>query len=217
MDEESAEATRLGDRIRQDAAYHKAPAGLAARVLASLPDTPAAPARAPSTPWWKPWGFASGLATAFALVLAVGVYLAMPGADERLTDDIVAAHVRSLMVDHAFDVASTDSHTVKPWFAGKLDYSPPVFDLTAQGFALVGGRLDYLDRRPVAALVYKHRQHLINLFILPSARTARPHSLEQQGFHLAAWDRGGMAWWAVSDLNAQELAQFRAALEKAAE
>jgi len=216
MDDESAEAAKLGELIRQEATYHKAPAGLAARVLASLPETPTVPARAPARRW-NPWGLASGFAAAFALMLAVGVYLAMPGADERLADDIVAAHVRSLMVDHAFDVASSDSHTVKPWFAGKLDYSPPVVDLAAQGFALVGGRLDYLDRRPVAALVYKHRQHLINLFILPAARGARPRSLDQQGFHLAAWDRAGMTWWAVSDLNAQELAQFRAALEKAAE
>ena len=204
MDEE------VGERIRNEATYHAAPTHLRARILASLPQERAARR-------WKPWGLASGLAAAFALVLAVGVYVAMPGADERFADEIVAAHVRSLMVDHAFDVASSDSHTVKPWFAGKLDYSPPVFDLTAQGFALVGGRLDYLDRRPVAALVYRHRQHLINLFILPAARGARPRSLDHQGFHLAAWDRGGMTWWAVSDLNAQELAQFRAALEKAAE
>jgi len=216
MDDEGPEAARLGERIRREAAYHKAPAGLAARVLASLPEVPAAPARSPA--WrWNPWGLASGLATAFALMLAVGVFVAMPGADERLAEDIVAAHVRSLMVDHAFDVASSDSHTVKPWFAGKLDYSPPVVDLAAQGFALVGGRLDYLDHRPVAALVYRHRQHLINLFILPAARNARPRALEQHGFHLASWDSGGMTWWAVSDLNAQELGQFRSALEKAAE
>ena len=200
----------VGERIRNEATYHGASTHLRARILASLPQESAVRR-------WKPWGLASGLSAAFALVLAVGVYIATPGADEKLAEDIVAAHVRSLMVDHAFDVASSDSHTVKPWFAGKLDYSPPVFDLTSRGFALVGGRLDYIDRRPVAALVYRHRQHLINLFILPVARGARPPSLDQQGFHLAAWDRGGMSWWAVSDLNAQELAQFKAALEKAAE
>lgn len=216
MDAEEAEEQVLRERLKNEAKYYAAPPGLAARILASLPDAPASPARAPATRW-KPWGLASGLAAAFALLLATGVYVVMPGTDDRLAEEIVGAHVRSLMVDHAFDVASSDSHTVRPWFAGKLDFSPPVFDLTAQGFALVGGRLDYIDRRPVAALVYRHRQHLINLFILPAAREARPRKLEKQGFHLAAWDRAGMTWWAISDLNAQELAQFRAALEKAAE
>jgi anti-sigma factor RsiW len=203
MDEE------VGERIRNEATYHAAPAHLRARILASLPRESAAPA------WrWKPWGLASGLAAAFALVLAVGVYVAMPGADEKLAEDIVAAHVRSLMVDHAFDVASSDSHTVKPWFAGKLNFSPPVFDLTTQGFALVGGRLDYLDRRPVAALVYRHRQHLINLFVWPSAGEEPARKIGRQGFHLLGWAREGMNFWAVSDLNAEELAQFRAMLEK---
>jgi anti-sigma factor RsiW len=206
MDEE------VGERIRNEATYHAAPAQLRARILASLPREPAVAVRR-----WKPWGIVSGLGAAFAILAAAGIYFMVPDTDQRLADEIVAAHVRSLMVDHAFDVASSDSHTVKPWFAGKLDFSPPVLDLTAQGFALVGGRLDYIDRRPVAALVYRHRQHLINLFIHPAARNARPRTLEQQGFHLAAWDKAGLTWWAVSDLNAQELAQFRAALEKAAE
>ena len=206
MDEE------VGERIRNEATYHAAPPQLRARILASLPKEPAAPVRR-----WKPWGLAAGFAAAFVVLLAAGIFILMPGADQRLTDEIVTAHVRSLMVDHAFDVASSDSHTVKPWFAGKLDFSPPVFDLTAQGFALVGGRLDYIDRRPVAALVYRHRQHLINLFILPATRDIRPRTLEQQGFHLAAWEKAGMTWWAISDLNATELAQFKAVLEKAAE
>lgn len=206
MDEE------VGETIRNQATYHAASPHLRARILASLPKEPAARARR-----WNSRGLASGFAAAFALLAAAGIYFLSPGTEQRLADEIVAAHVRSLMVDHAFDVASSDSHTVKPWFAGKLDFSPPVFDLTAQGFALAGGRLDYIDRRPVAALVYRHRQHLINLFILPATRNARPRTLEQQGFHLAAWEKAGMTWWAVSDLNAAELAQFKAVLEKAAE
>lgn len=211
--EEGPKALRLRERIRQEANYHAAPPHLAARVLASLPGEQARPARKP----WNPWSLASGLSAAFALVLAAGVYFLLPGPDEKLIDEVVAAHVRSLMVDHAFDVASSDSHTVKPWFAGKLPFAPPVFDLTTQGFPLVGGRLDYIDRRPVAALVYRHRQHLINLFILPASNGMRARTLERQGFHLAGWERAGMRWWAVSDLNPQELALFRAALEKASE
>ncbi len=213
MDDEGPEAPRLRERIRHEATYHAAPPHLAARVLASLPGESAVRGRSR----WNPWALVSGLSAAFALVLAAGVYFLVPGPDEKLVDEVLAAHVRSLMVDHAFDVASSDSHTVKPWFAGKLAFAPPVIDLTSQGFALVGGRLDYIDRRPVAALVYRHRQHLINLFILPASNDMRARTLERQGFHLTGWERAGMRWWAVSDLNAQELAQFRAALERSAE
>src|SRR5947208_2645443 len=137
MDEEA------GERIRNEATYYAAPAGLRARVLASLPREKSVAAR-PRTAW----RWAGGFALAFSLLAAAGLYFASPSADERLADEIIAAHVRSMMVDHAFDVASSDTHTVKPWFAGKLDFSPPVVDLAGQGFALVGGRLDYLDRRP---------------------------------------------------------------------
>ncbi len=199
----------LGARIRKEATYHAAPPGLGARILASLPEE-----RVKQPAPKRSWGWAPGFAAAFAIVAATALYFLSPLSEDRLADEIVAAHVRSLMVDHAFDIASSDSHTVKPWFAGKLDFSPPVIDLTSQGFALVGGRLDYLDRRPVAALVYRHKQHLINLFISPGSREARLRPSERQGFNLAAWERSGMRWWAVSDLNAQELAQFRAALEK---
>lgn len=220
MDIEQAEARKLGERIRKEANYYAAPPGLAARILAALPPSltqePAVPGpRAGSR--WNTWWAGSALTTAFALVLGAGVYLAVPGADERLAEEVIAGHVRSLMVDHAADVASSDRHAVKPWFAGKLDFSPPVIDLTAQGFTLVGGRLDYLDRRPVAALIYRHRQHLINLFVWPAAGDAGPRKLERQGFHLITWNRAGMTWWAVSDLNPQELAQFRTTLDKAAE
>ena len=208
------EAARLGERLRRDAQYYVAPPGLSARVLSSLRQEPQPLARGAATFWRAQW-FAPAMAAAFSLVLATGVYLAWPGADDRLTDEVVASHVRSMMASHATDVASSDRHSVKPWFAGKLDYSPPVHELTAQGFVLVGGRLDYLDRRPVAALVYRHRQHLINLFVWPAGGETRPRKLDRQGFHLIGWRRDGMNWWAVSDLNAQELAQFRAILESA--
>jgi len=220
MDAEEVQAQRLGERIRQEATYHAAPPALAARILASLPEerkAAAAPVVAPSPSRWNTWWAGSALTTAFALLLGIGVYAGMPGADDRLAEEVVAGHVRSLMAGHAADVASSDRHTVKPWFSGKLDYSPPVQDLTAQGFALVGGRMDYLDRRPVAALVYRHRQHLINLFVWPASGEARTRMLDRQGFHLIAWTRAGMNWWAVSDLNPQELAQFRATLDKATE
>jgi anti-sigma factor RsiW len=130
-----------------------------------------------------------------------------------LTQELVASHVRSQMLpSHRFDVASSDQHTVKPWFEGKLDFSPPARDFAAQGFPLIGGRLDYIHNRPVAALVYQRRKHTINinLFIWPSTTgTERaPTTATRQGYHLLQWTQSGMIFWAVSDLNAPELDEF---------
>lgn len=127
---------------------------------------------------------------------------------DTMADAVVDGHVRSLMADHLMDVASTDQHTVKPWFVGRLDFSPPVVDLSPAGYPLVGGRLDYLQGRPAAALVYRRRQHTINVFVLPDERPSSPSSRTLRGFHVRHWSSGGMAFWAVSDLTASELAEF---------
>jgi anti-sigma factor RsiW len=112
-----------------------------------------------------------------------------------------------MMANHATDVASSNSHTVKPWFSGKLDYSPPTKDFTEQGYRLVGGRLDYLDNRPVAALVYQRSQHFINLFVWPSTEnsTTKEELLARQGYNLIHWNQAGMTYWLVSELNVPEL------------
>lgn len=153
------------------------------------------------------------VATACSLTLAVSmyIYLAVPSETERLNQDIVASHYRSLLASHLSDVVSSDKHTVKPWFTGKLDYSPPVYDLAGQGFSLVGGRLDYVNQRTVAALVYRHNKHVINLFVWPdkSHEEVAVKSESVQGFHLLQWTHDNMAYSAVSDMNAQELGNFR--------
>jgi anti-sigma factor RsiW len=155
-----------------------------------------------------------------AASLGSGAVIRTVGARQAAADttsvaqDVVAGHVRALMGAHLFDVRSTDQHTVKPWFLGKLDFSPPVDDLTPLGFPLVGGRLDYVAGRPVAALVYQRRQHTINVFVwlssdsgetVTDARTIR-------GFQVRHWTRDSMTFWAVSDLNGTELDQFVRAL-----
>jgi anti-sigma factor RsiW len=204
----------LSALIRREATRHAAPVGLAERIAADLRGT--APAAAPPTPArpWRRWFdaalvFGAGAATAW-LVLASVV---LPGSADGIGDEIAASHVRSLMAAHLTDVTSTDRHTVKPWFAGKLDFSPPVTDLAAQGYALAGGRLDVIGGRPVAALVYQERQHVINLFVWP-APAGRTSAQTRQGYSLVGWTQGGMQFWAVSDASLPDLQAFAQTLRE---
>jgi anti-sigma factor RsiW len=133
--------------------------------------------------------------------------------DDAVAHDVLTSHVRSLMPGHLTDVASTNQHNVKPWFNGRLDYSPPVHDLAPAGFPLVGGRVDYVGSRAVAVLVFQRRQHVINLFVWPEERpdertVERAPERTRQGYHAVSWAQDGMTRWAVSDLNAAELREF---------
>jgi anti-sigma factor RsiW len=187
---------------------HQAPAALRARIESALP---ARRAVAPSRrSLFK--GLAMGSVLSGALAASLVVFVMNREEDQRILGDVVSAHLRSLQGDRLIDVQSTDRHTVKPWFNGRLDVAPPVVDLTAQGFTLIGGRLDYIDGRPVAAIVYKRRAHVINLFVQQvTAQVSGPEraTIEQlQGFNVWRWSRADLGFWAVSDINAEELQEF---------
>ncbi len=158
---------------------------------------------------WRTPALAASLAIAALAVLIVLPTVRRPVTDSA--DEIVAGHVRSLMVDHLTDVTSTDKHTVKPWFEGKLDFAPTVVDLADQGFPLVGGRLDYLVGRPAAALVYGRQRHFVNLFVQPAtAADGAEGTSSRQGFQIVRWHQAGMSYSAVSDLNGADLGEFAA-------
>jgi anti-sigma factor (TIGR02949 family) len=163
--------------------------------------------RMTASPTW--WGAAFSMA---ALAASLVLFIAAPGDRTTLQRELIAGHIRSLQASHLTDVTTSDQHTVKPWFNAKLDIAPPVVDLASQGFPLVGGRLDYLDNHVVAALVYRHQKHVINLFVWPATDVgdseAEPQISSFQGYNLCHWRRSGMNFWAVSDLNAAGLEQF---------
>jgi anti-sigma factor RsiW len=183
---------------------YTAPPELRRRIEASLP-----PARVPSRRAVLR-GFAMG--SAVSAIAASGLFAVILRNDDeaRIQSEVVSAHLRSLQAGHLTDVLSTDQHTVKPWFNGRLDAAPPVVDLTAQGFTLIGGRLDYVDTRPIGAIVYRRRSHVINLFVAQTASTERRAARIEtlQGFNIRRWSERGLNYWAVSDIGADELAEF---------
>jgi anti-sigma factor RsiW len=189
---------------------------LRARVRAAL--KAAVHERAPARPglriFWRPLALAASLAAVAVGSWTVSLRFA---AGDALADDVLTSHVRSLMPGHLTDVLSSDQHTVKPWFNGRLDYSPPVSDFAGRGYPLLGGRLDYVDGRTVAALAYGRRQHLINVYLWPASRGPRtaPRSRERQGYHLLHWSTPDYTYWVVSDLGWAELHDFARLVQQA--
>jgi anti-sigma factor RsiW len=226
----------LSAALGDEALRFKAPAALRARLGAALVGATATTANAP---WWRPrwlpgrgmgggvggWIVAGAAFAALALVIFSGSPRisgpvgngALSGAGAPagvLAREVLNSHLRSLMAGHLMDVVSTDQHTVKPWFDGRVDFAPPVIDFAADGFHLIGGRLDYLDGRSVAALVYQRRKHIVNVFVWPAADRSDTavKSVEHDGYNLLHWRRGGMNYWMASDLNAQEMDTFAGVL-----
>lgn len=225
----------LRNALRSSNLYTSAPQGLEKRLRANLPahtetqtktsaavPVPIRPAASPdsresvrprrSTLEWLAVAAAILIVVALALKFSPG--FARRQQSELLAQEIVASHIRSLQPGHLLDIQSTDQHTVKPWFNGRVDFSPPVRDLADQGFPLIGGRLDYLDHRTVAALVYQRRKHIITVFIWPTDSAATPpKSISRDGYNVVSWSNSGMNFCAVSDVNLAELRQFAQRLE----
>jgi anti-sigma factor RsiW len=193
-------------RLVRSAPYYSAPDRLRARVSAQA-----------TRAKWRRRVLTWAAAAVLVLSAGAGIMSWRPAStpEHAIADELVNSHVRSLMANHLFDVESTDLHTVKPWFLGKLDFSPPVVDLASNGFPLLGGRLDYVGGRPVAALVYQRQKHTINVFVFPEAGdpSRRDVVATVRGFNLRHWIHMGMSFWAVSDLNDAELGQFASALQ----
>jgi anti-sigma factor RsiW len=197
--------------VREGATCHRAPTALRAAIEARLSATadgaPPTPRRRSLLPWWREaTSFGLGAAVAAALLLLT----VLPDRQDSIVAALVDDHVRSLQPGHLTDVGSSDRHTVKPWFDGRLDFAPPVKDLAPQGFPLIGGRLDYLGGRAVAALVYENGRHPINLFVWPAGDAAggMPPGGARHGYNFVHWEADGMSLWAVSDLESDGLRDF---------
>ena len=218
--EMQAQLLAVAERVRGEASYHPASDALRAAVRARVAGVVGQDAQAVRhariarrswkwrVPGWHP-GSIAPFGTGFALAVCIALLLVLPRGG-GLPDAVVADHIRALQPGHLMDVVSTDQHTVKPWFDGRLDYAPPVKDFKAQGFPLTGGRLDFLDNRPVAALVYQRRQHIIDLYVWPNGShfDSGPAEGSRSGYNFLRWSHDGMIFWAVSDLDAQELGEF---------
>jgi anti-sigma factor RsiW len=191
----------------RDSLYEPMPEDLRRRVMAGL--AAAAPRRRAPPVLGDLWRWAAGFG--LGAVCAAGLALLMLSPREAsLTEQVVAGHIRAMQPGHLEDVASSDKHTVKPWFDGRLDFTPPVRDLADARFPLRGGRLDYLAGRPVAALVYQRNKHVIDLFVWPAASDSAtaPEAATRQGYNVVHWTQDGMTFWAVSDVDAGQLRDF---------
>jgi anti-sigma factor RsiW len=191
--------------LRESAPRYQAPESLRRAIAAGIGIAPQpAPQARRAQPWWRE---SASFVFGAALAASVALLIIAP-AQQSMLDEVVGSHVRALQPGHLEDVISTDQHTVKPWFDGRIDFAPPVKDLVAQHFPLLGGRLDYLDGRPVAAMVYGSAKHIIDLYAWPGTGDAIPATATHDGYNTVHWRENGMELWAVSDLEARTLSEF---------
>jgi anti-sigma factor RsiW len=210
---ELAAGRELRAALRGNTLSYTAPPSLRGSIDRAVPTPVAATSRRALLK-----GFALGSVASAMAAAGVGFVVIGDNRDGRILGEAVSAHLRSLQADHLTDVLSSDRHTVKPWFNGRMDLAPPVIDLTAQGFTLIGGRLDFIDGKPVAAIVYRRRVHVINLFVMQGmgAALTAPRLEVIQGFNILRWTDQGLNLMAVSDLAQDELAEFETKFEAAA-
>ncbi len=201
----------LSEAVRSRAPYYSSPAHLRSKIERSMREAEYGK-RGFHIPF-RNWAAMAAAMSVVAIVTWSLTYSVLnPKGEGPLAQAIVASHISSLMANHLTDITSSDQHTVKPWFNGKLDYSPQVKDLSSSGFTLLGGRLDYLDQRVVAVLAYGHLKHYVNVFIFPSKtdRDASPEMLSLRGYNIIHWQSSGMSYWAISDMDQHALAKITA-------
>ncbi len=210
--------------VGRDGVKWKAPDEVRARIMTAISlEEARRQAQSPETrrrenAWWRglqvfgQWSFIPSMAALAATLMLV---LGNPQTNAPIQNELLASHVRSMLANHLVDVQTSDQHAVKPWFNGKIDFSPPVVDLAADGFPLIGGRVDYINGRVVAALVYRRHGHVINLFVWPGAKVERSETMHD-GYNLVEWSGGGLVFWAVSDVSPPDLAAFRDHFSQAA-
>jgi anti-sigma factor RsiW len=219
----------MKQRLRQPGLQMRAPVSLLQRIEEAIPKPAAVPESVPALrengrvvslaevaerKQRKSWvlraqGALAGAAGTLAVAATIALFVVRASSGDEIARGLIDSHLRSLAGEHLYDVQSTDQHTVKPWFAGKLDITPPVPDLALKGFTLVGGRLDYIGGRAAAVVVYRRRIHVINLYVWRGS-DLEPPRVELSGYFLRHWTKDGLVFWAVSDLNEAELAEFEA-------
>jgi anti-sigma factor (TIGR02949 family) len=204
---EAAALTRLRDGIRHAAPIYRAPEALRSHIRAALRAEAAASAGASrAAPSWL--AYAASILVAVAVGSGGTLLVTGERQGDAIASELIDSHLRSLLGSHLTDVVSSDQHTVKPWFAGRSEAAPPAVDLAGEGFPLVGGRLDVIAGKPVPALVYRRREHVINLFVLPASRGDLGATLTRRGYTLRHWSEGDLGFWAISDAASAELTEF---------
>jgi anti-sigma factor RsiW len=213
--QELARLSELQSSVQTLATRFNAPPALAQRLFDTLPAPRPERIKTEIPSWWRTLAIGA-TAAAMALLAWNLSFKIVDRANDPVLLEVISAHVRSLMADHLTDLTSAERHSVKPWLSNRLDFAPPVHDFASEGFALLGGRLDYVGGKPAAAIVYRYRQHLINVFVWPSAESSdSPVRISNyRGYNSTSFHSGGMSYWTVSDLNSDDLRKLTTLLQR---